>query len=176
MWLSNRTDQNISWCVTRLVSIAFFGFVLTACSDMNIHQLDQNNQGSLKKITVTDIRSREGQIYTRELRKKLHVGGKSNEAYLLTSKIETTSSATLSVRGATSSLKKMSMTTTFELNDVETGKILFADSVSGYATLGSVFSFYGQDKSESHARERLAILLAQRVGRRLQLYFLEQKR
>ena len=105
---------------------------------------------------------------------KLHVGGKSNELYLLNSTIEATSSATLSVRGAASSLKKMSMTTTFELNDMETGKTLFADTVSGYATLGSVFSFYGQDKSESHARERLAVLLAQRVGRRLQLYFLEQ--
>ena len=175
MWLSSRTDQNIFWCVTRFVSIAFFGFVLTACSDMNIHQLDQNSQGSLKKITVTDIRSREGQIYTRELRKKLHIGGKSSEAYLLNSTIKTTSSTTLSVQGAASSLKKMSMTTNFELVDLETRKTLFADSVSGDATLGAVSSFYGQDKSESHARERLAILLAQRVGHRLQLYFLEQK-
>ena len=69
----------------------------------------------------------------------------------------------------------MSMTITFELNARDTGKTLFADSVSGDATLGAVSSFYGQDKSESHARERLALLLAQRVGRRLQLYFLEQK-
>jgi hypothetical protein len=37
-----------------------------------------------------------------------------------------------------------------------------------------VTSLYGQDKSETHARERLAILLAQRVVRRLQLYFLNQ--
>ena len=124
---------------------------------------------------VTDIKSREGQIYTRELRKKLHIGGKSSEAYLLNSTINTTSSATLSVQGAASSLKKMSMTTTFELNDLETGKTLFSDSISGDATLGAVSSFYGQDKSESYARERLAILLAQRVGQRLQLYFLKQK-
>ena len=47
---------------------------------------------------------------------------------------------------------------------MKTGKTLFADSVSGDATLGAVSSFYGQDKSESHARERLSILLAQRVG------------
>ena len=105
----------------------------------------------------------------------MHVGGKSNELYLLNSTIEATSSATLSVRGAASSLKKMTMTTTFELNDLETGKTLFSDSISGDATLGAVSSFYGQDKSESHARERLAILLAQRVGHRLQLYFLQQK-
>ena len=175
MWLSSQNDQNIYWCVLRLVRTAFFGVLLAACSDVSIHQLGQDNHNSLKKILVTDIGSREGQIYTRELRKKLHIGGKSSEAYILNSKIETTSSATLSVHGAASSLKKMSMTITFELNDVETGKTLFADSVSGDATLGAVSSFYGQDKSESHARERLAILLAQRVGRRLQLYFLEHK-
>ena len=167
MWLSSQSDQNICWCVIRLVGIAFWGMVLGACSDMSIHQLGQDNQNNLKKITVSDIKSREGQIYTRELRKKLHIGGKSSEAYLLKSTIKTTSSTTLSVQGAASSLKKMSMTTTFELNDLETGKTLFADSISGDATLGAIGSFYGQDKSESHARERLAILLAQRVGHRL---------
>ena len=175
MWLSSQNNQNIFWCAIRLFGMAFYGFVLTACSDLSIHQLDQENQNSLKKITVTDVGSREGQIYTRELRKKLHIGGKTSEVYFLNSTITTTSPATLSVRGATSSLKKMSMTIAFELNGVDTGKTLFADSVSGDATLGAVSSFYGQDKSESHARERLAILLAQRVGRRLQLYFLEQK-
>ena len=175
MWLSKQNDQNTYFYVIRLLSIACFGFILTACSDLNIHQLGQGNQDNLKKITVTDIGSREGQIYVRELRKKLHIGGKGNDAYVLKSTIDTTSSSTLSVQGATSSLKKMSMTATFQLNDVETGKVLFTDSVSGDATLGSVSSFYGQDKSESHARERLAILLAQRVVRRLQLYFLEQK-
>ncbi len=175
MWLSSENDQNICGCVIRLLGIAFFGFALVACGEMSIHQLSQNNQDSLKKVMVTDVRSREGQIYTRELRQKLHIGGKSSAAYLLNSEIETASSATISVQGAASSLKKMSMTTTFELNDVETGETLYADSVSGDATLGSVSSLYGQDESESHARERLAVLLAQRVGRRLQLYFLKQK-
>ena len=175
MWLSSQNNQNICWCAIRLVGMAFFGFVLTACSDLSIHQLDQENQDSLKKIIVADVGSREGQIYTRELRKKLHIGGKTSDAYFLKSTISTSSPATVSVQGTSSSLKKMSMTIDFELNDVDTGQRLFADSVSGDATLGAVSSFYGQDKSESHARERLAILLAQRVGRRLQLYFLKHK-
>ena len=125
MWLSSQNNQNICWCAIRLVGMAFFGFVLTACSDLSIHQLDQENQNSLKKITVADIGSREGQIYTRELRKKLHIGGKTSEVYFLNSTITTTSPATLSVQGAASSLKKMSMTITFELNDVDTGQTLF---------------------------------------------------
>ena len=174
MWLYSQNKKNVGWSITQLVCIIFFGLVLAGCDDVSIQQLSQSNQDSLKKIMVTDIGSREGQIYTRELRKKLHIGGKTTEAYSLISKIQTTSSATLSVQGAASSLKKMSMTTTFELNDLETGETLFTDSISGDATLGAVSSFYGQDKSESHARERLAILLAQRVGHRLQIYFLEQ--
>ena len=175
MWLSSQNNQNIRWCAIRLIGMAFFGFVLTACMDLSIHQFDQENQNSLRKITLADIGSREGQIYTRELRKKLHIGGKTSEEYFLNSTISTTSPATLSMQGATSSLKKMSMTITFELNDADTEQTLFADSISGDATLGAVSSFYGQDKSEVHARERLAILLAQRVARLLQLYFLEQK-
>ena len=175
MWFSNQKHQNIYCYTIRVVRIFFFGFVLTGCSEISIHQLSQNNHDSLKKIVVADIGSREGQIFTRELRKKLHIGGKLSESYLLNSKIDTASSSTLSVQGATSYLKKMSMTTTFHLKDLETGKTLFADTVSGDATLGAVSSFYGQDTSETHARERLAILLAQRVVRRLQLYFLGQK-
>ena len=175
MWLSSQNYQKFYSNIVRLISVAFFGFILVACNDLNFHQLDQDNQESLKKISVADVGSREGQIYARELRKKLHIGGKSSEAYVLKSTIETSSSATLSVQGTASSLKKMSMTTTFQLDDLESGKTLFADTVSGNATLGAVSSFYGQDKSESHVRERLAILLAQRVGHRLQLYFLEHK-
>ena len=79
MWLSNQNSRNICGCAIRLVGMAFFGFVLTACIDLSIHQLDQENQDNLKNITVADIGSREGQIYTRELRKKLHIGGKTSE-------------------------------------------------------------------------------------------------
>jgi len=174
MWFSERNHQNIYCYAIRLLRISFFGFVLIGCSEINIYQLGQDNHDSLKKIIVADIGSREGQIFTRELRKKLHIGGKLSETYLLSSKIKTASSSTLTVQGASSNLKKMSMTTTFQLNDLATGKTLFTDTVSGDATLGAVSSFYGQDTSETHARERLAILLAQRVVRRLQLYFLGQ--
>ena len=68
----------------------------------------------------------------------------------------------------------MSMTASFQLSDAKTGETLFTHVVVGDATLGAITSFYGQDRSEAHARERLAILLAQRVVRRLQLYFLYQ--
>ena len=61
-----------------------------------------------------------------------------------------------------------------DLRDRTSGERLITDSITADATLGAVTSLYGQDKSETHARKRLAILLAQRVVRRLQLYFLNQ--
>ena len=176
MWLFRQKSKNIVWSATKLVSMSFFGLIFAACSNVNIHQLGQNNQENLQKIAVVDVDTRGGQLYGRELRKLLHIGGKLSESYELTSLINTSSSSTLSVQGTSSTLKKMSMTVSFLLTDLNTGETLIEDEVIGDATLGTVTSLYGQDKSESHARERLAILMAQRVVRRLQLYFLDQKR
>ena len=175
MWLSSQNNRYICWRTIKLASMAFFGLILAACSNVNIHQLDRNNQENLKKILVVNVGGREGQLYGRELRKLLYIGGKSSEAYKLTSSIKTNSSSTLSVQGTSSTLKKMSMSVSFILTDLETGQTLIKGDVVGDATFGAVTSLYGQDKSESHARERLAILMAQRVVRRLQLHFLGQE-
>ena len=70
MWFSSQNDQNTYRRVIQLIGIAFFGFTLAACNNLTIHQLGRNNQDNLKKIVVSDIETREGQIYTHELRKK----------------------------------------------------------------------------------------------------------
>jgi LPS-assembly lipoprotein len=152
-----------------------FGVFLTNCGDVTIRQLRSENLHNLQQIAVNDASGREGQLYGRELRKLLHIDGKGVENYNLVSSIAVSTSSTLSVQGASSTLKKMNMTAKFDLLDLTTGESLVADSIAADATLGAVTSLYGQDKSETHARERLAILLAQRVVRRLQLYFLNQR-
>ena len=38
------------------------------------------------------------------------------------------------------------------------------DTVKADATLGTVSSLFGQDQSEQHARDRMAILIAQRCS------------
>ena len=176
MWLSNQNNQHTYSRTIKLAVMALFGVIFAACSNVNINQLDRNNQENLKKISVVNVGKREGQLYGREIRKLLYIGGKSNAAYKLTSSIKTSSSSTLSVQGTSSTLKKMSMSVSFELSDLKTGETLTKGNVVGDATFGAVTSLYGQDKSESHARERLAILMAQRVVRRLQLHFLDQER
>jgi uncharacterized membrane protein len=76
------------------------------------------------------------------------------------------------VRGVSSDFKKMTMTISFTLTDIYTNEVAISNSVSANATLGTVSSIYGNEQSELQARKRLAKLLAERVRRRLQLYFL----
>jgi hypothetical protein len=154
--------------------IILCGLILSNCGDVTVRQLGTENLKNLQQIAVNDVSGREDQLYGRELRKLLHIGGKGVENYNLISSISVSASSTLSVQGTSSTLKKMAMTASFELRSLTTDKTLIADSITADATLGAVTSLYGQDKSETHARERLAILLAQRVVRRLQLYFLNQ--
>ena len=174
MWLSSLFGTKASMRLFRLGIIMLCGVLLTNCGDVTVRQLGTENLQNLQQIAVNEASGREGQLYGRELRKLLHIGGKGVENYNLISSISVSTSSTLSVQGTGSTLKKMSMTANFDLRDFITGESLIADSITADATLGAVTSLYGQDKSETHARERLAILLAQRVVRRLQLYFLNQ--
>tara|TARA_B100001059_G_scaffold103256_1_gene103098 strand:+ start:2058 stop:2588 length:531 start_codon:yes stop_codon:yes gene_type:complete len=174
MWLYRLFENIASIRSFRLGSIILCGLILTNCGDVTVRQLGTKNLQNLQQIAVNDVSGREGQLYGRELRKLLHIGGKGIENYKLISSISVSASSTLSVQGTSSTLKKMAMTASFELRSLTTSETLIADSITADATLGAVTSLYGQDKSETHARERLAILLAQRVVRRLQLYFLNQ--
>ena len=174
MWLSSQFRNIASKQVFRLGNIIFCCLILTNCGDVTVRHLGAENLRSLQQIAVKDTAGREGQLYGYKLRKLLHIGGKSVENYSLIATITTNASSTLSVQGASSTLKKMTMTASFKLLNLTNGETLIADSITADATLGAVTSPYGQDKSETHARERLAILLAQRVVRRLQLYFLNQ--
>ena len=174
MWLSSLFGTIASMRSFRLGIIMLCGLILTNCGDVTIRQLGTENLQNLQQIVVKDASGREGQLYGRELRKLLHIGGKAVENYELISSISFSSPSTLSVQGASSTLKKMTMSVSFELRNLNNGETLIADSITADATLGAVTSLYGQDKSETHARKRLAVLLAQRVVRRLQLYFLNQ--
>ena len=174
MWLSSLFGNIASMRSFQLGIIVLCGLIFNNCGNITIHQLGTKNLQNLQQIAVEDASGREGQLYSRELRKLLHIGGKAVENYSLISSISVSASSTLSVQGASSTLKKMTMDANFELRSLPNGETLIADSITADATLGAVTSLCGQDKSETHARKRLAILLAQRVVQRLQLYFLNQ--
>ena len=174
MWLSNRFRNIVSKQMFQLGNIILCSLILTNCGDVTIRHLGAENLQNLQQIAVKDTAGREGQLYGYELRKLLHIGGKAVENYELISSISFSGIYDLPGQGASSTLKKMTMSASFELRNLTNGEMLIVDSITADATLGAVKSLYGQDKSETHAHKRLAILLAQRVVRRLQLYFLNQ--
>ena len=159
-------NLKISFFVTMLVFLA-------GCSGVSIGALDSRVETEISSVAVIDTGGRAGQIYNRALRRSLYVKGEASPAYNLASTISVSSSSTLSVRGVTSTFKKMTMTAVFTLKKQNSGEVLLSDQVTADATLGTVSSLFGQDQSEALARDRMAKLLAQRVVQQLQLYFLK---
>lgn len=160
----------------RSLKTGFFASILVmlaGCSGVSIGALDSRVEADISSVAVVDTGGRAGQLYNRELRRALYVNGEASPAYDLTSTISVSSSSTLSVRGVTSTFKKMTMTAVFTLKKQGDGEVLLSDQVTADATLGTVSSLFGQDQSEAHARDRMAKLLAQRVVQQLQLYFLK---
>ena len=147
--------------------------LLAGCSGVSVGALDSRVDTEISSVAVIDTGGRAGQLYSRELRRALYVKGEASPAYDLTSTISVSSSSTLSVKGVTSTFKKMTMTAVFTLKRQDDGEVLLSDRVTADATLGTVSSLFGQDQSEAHARDRMAKLLAQRVVQCLQLYFLK---
>lgn len=160
------------WHKLKIIGGMVFLLAFAGCSTVTIGELDERVSAKLSSVSVVDTDGRAGQLYSRALRQALYVFGQAGPAYDLTSSISVSSSSTLSVRGVTSTFKKMSMVANFTLTK-QGGDVLLRDTVTADATLGTVSSLFGQDQSELHARDRMATLLAQRVAQRVQLYFLE---
>ena len=161
------------WHKLKITCSIVFLLAFAGCSTVTIGQLEEQFHDEVSSVSVIDTSGRAGQLYNRALRQALYVYGQANPAYDLTSSISVSSSSTLSVRGVTSTFKKMTMVASFELTKQGQGDVLLRDKVTADATLGTVSSLFGQDQSELHARDRMANLLAQRVAQRVQLYFLE---
>jgi LPS-assembly lipoprotein len=148
--------------------------ILCGCSGVNVGKLDSSVGTQISSVAVIETSGRAGQIYNRALRSALYVQGKTTTAFTLISSISVSSSSSLSVRGVTSTFKKMTMVADFRLKKQGSDEVIMTETVTADATLGTVSSLFSQDQSESHARDRMAKLLAQRVVQRLQLYFLKQ--
>ena len=106
MWLSSLFGNIALMRSSRLGGIILCGVLLTNCGDVTIRQLGSENLQNLQQIAVQNASGREGQLYGRELRKLLHIGGKGAKNYDLISSISVSTSSTLSVQGISSTLKK----------------------------------------------------------------------
>ncbi len=155
--------------LSRLI-VAAGVLMLSACSSFEIKSLGQALYEQNAVISVVEAGGRNGQLYSRQLRSRLKHDGAS-ATHRVSTKLDISSSSTLSVRGSASNLKKKTMKASIVLVDLATGDVVLSDSLSANATLGTVSAQFAQTRSDRHADERLAILLADRVATRLHLFF-----
>ena len=144
--------------------------LLTACADMRVQTVGEVLRQQDVAINVIQSGERRGQLYSRQLRERF--GSDGPMTHDLSSKLNQASSGVVLVRGTGSNLKKMIMTAEITLVDRATGEVVLEDSVSSTATLGAVSSYFAQTRSDKHGSERLAMILADRVAARVQLFFL----
>ena len=158
------------WLFKKFFAIAVLLFAV-GCADITVSPLATTQNGALSQINVVEVTGRDGQLYSRELERKLYVNGQQNPKFDLISRISVNSSSTLSVKGKSSTLKKMTMSVSLQLLDRLSGEVVLDENIVAGATLGAVTSYFGQDEAERHGRERLAKLLAGRAARRVLLFF-----
>ncbi len=144
--------------------------LLTGCSGLEIKSLGQALYERNAVIEVVQSSGRNGQLYSRQLRSRLAYV-EASATHSVSTSLSVSSAATLSVRGSNSDLKKKTMTATFLLTDLATGETVLDETLSASATLGTVSAQFAQLRSDRHADERLAMLLADRVAARLHLFF-----
>ena len=161
------------WHKLRFMYYMALLLAIVGCGTVNIGQIDETISAEVSSVSVIETSGRVGQLYSRALRQAFYLNGQAVAAYELKSSISVSTSSTLSVRGVSSTFRKMTVIANFELTKRGSGDVLLQDTVTADATLGTVSSLFGQDQSELHARDRMAILIAQRVAQRIQLYFLK---
>ena len=143
---------------------------LAGCSSMEMASLGAALEARDVAVNVVETGGREGQLYSRQLRKRLS-GQQISATHDLSTSLSVSSSTTLSVRGSSSNLKKMTMSASITLTDRASGDVILSDTLSANATLGTVSSYFSQIRSDRHGKERLAMLLADRVANRIHLHF-----
>ncbi|MDB2391041.1 hypothetical protein N9X12_07475 [Alphaproteobacteria bacterium] len=146
--------------------------LLGGCTSLSKDQIDTAMIDRLASVEIVTVPGRDGQLYSQSLRQTMFSSYGAKPRYRLSSSISVSSSEAFAVRGVSSDFKKMTMTVSFTMTDINTNEEAFTNSVTASATLGTVSSTYGIEQSELQAKKRLTKLLAERVRRRLQLYFL----
>ena len=146
---------------------------LVGCADTRLQRVGSVLESRDVGVNVIEVSGRTGQLYSRQLRDRFDGGAAASHD--LGTTLSQSSSSVVSVRGAGSQLKKMTMSAALTLTDRATGKVVLSDSVSATATLGAVSAYFAQTRSDRHGAERLAVLLADRAAARVHLFFLNDE-
>jgi len=135
-------------------------FALIAVIGLNgcVSSLPVDVQQQLQQLTINTTEGRTEQLFRQEMERL--IGERIGSRYDLSATITSSRSD-----------NSMTMRVQYSLYDQEIGEILISKSVSSSASIGGVSSEFGEEQAFLHAEERLSINLAQKVYKRLLLYF-----
>lgn len=152
---------------------ALAAVLLAACADARIQSLATILGDEEVSIHVVQSDGRNGQLYSRQLRSWLN-DRKTAATHDLLSTLTVSSSQTFTVQGSSSKLRKMTMSVDISLVDRSSGRVVMQDTITAGATLDTVSSYFAQSRSDRHGHERLALLLADRVAKRVHVHFIKE--
>ena len=114
--------------------------LLGGCTSLSRDQLDTAMIDRLASVEIVPVSGRNGQIFNQSLRQTMFSSYGAEARYRLSSSISVSSSETFAVRGVSSDFKKMTMTVSFTLTDINTNEVAFKNAVTANATSGTVSS------------------------------------
>ena len=144
---------------------------LSACQTISSSALTAQTQSQLDRIDIAAPNTRLEQIFNRALTDNLNQMPALRDLQLDTA-LTASRSSTLALRGKSSNLSKTSMSLTYSVTDKMSGEMLTSGNITATATSGTISSYYGQDKSQQFAEERLTATLADKLSLRLRRFFL----
>ena len=151
-------------------------FLITLLLSGCIRTLEINSdliaKNKLSQITPNSPTSHLEYLFYEEFNRTVR-SSTNNNAYKLDYSLKVSNTQTITIIQNSSNLEYTDVTVLFKVIDYNSGEIIHKGKISSEATSGAVASLYGQAQSSKFARERLAVLLAQRVYQSLYLYFLE---
>ena len=159
--------KNIHFILIFLITLILSGCIRTL--EMNSDLIAKNK---LSQITPNSPTSHLEYLFYEEFNQTVGRSTK-NTAYKLDYSLKVSNTQTLTISQNSSNLEYTDVTIVFKVIDNNSGEVIHKGKISSEATSGAVASLYGQAQSSKFARERLAVLLAQRVYQNLYLYFLE---
>ena len=159
--------KNIHFILIFFIILLFSGCIRTV--EINSDLIAKNK---LSQITPNNPTSHLEYLFYEEFNQNVGSSTK-NKAYKLDYSLKVSNTQTLTISQNSSNLEYTDVTVIFKVIDINDGEIIHKGKISSEATSGAIASLYGQAQSSKFARERLAVLLAQRVYQNLYLYFLE---
>ena len=138
--------------IVKVIFFVFFVFLISSCSLSELHKIESQNNYSVKVETPNDRYNK----YLRESLKRLFfVKNNLKESYVLKTNIIIQSKKTLAVNG-NNQLKSTKAKIEYELINKNTDITIKSGSIfTSPALSSSSSSFYSQQKSTEHIKERL---------------------